>query len=244
MVARIDPFSTSDFISRCRAAQRRGALATVIASDAPGAPVGARLAVHPGGYVETDLGDGALAIRIAGDARAVIASGRSGTRTYRRGRGGSIEVQIDAVVPPPRLFVFGNGELAEKVVAAGVAGGWEIAAAGGATIGDLAAVIDGSDRAAAIVVAYGDAHDRLILDQLLATRIRYIGVAGGRDRVEPLIAYACAGGPDSRVHAPIHAELAIESPRAIASALVAEAHAVLSGEVPLRPTLRRLALVS
>src|SRR5689334_20588257 len=100
----IDPAS---FIARCRAAQRRGALATVIASAVPNIPVGAKLAVHPGGYVESDLDDAAgLASRIAGDARAVIATGRSTSRHYGYGgRGGSIEVQIDAVVPPPRLIV-------------------------------------------------------------------------------------------------------------------------------------------
>src|SRR6185436_268365 len=98
---RIDP---STFIARCRAGQRRGALATVIASGVAGIPVGAKLAVHPGGYVESDLDDAGLAARIAGDARGVIATGRSTSRHYG-GRGGSIEVQIDAVVPPPRLIV-------------------------------------------------------------------------------------------------------------------------------------------
>jgi xanthine dehydrogenase accessory factor len=254
MVARTSPFGTpasstspiepDAFIARCRAAQRRGALATVVASSSPEVPVGAHLAVHPGGYVESDLGDGALALRIAGDARGVIATGRSTARSYGGGRSGAIEVQIDAVVPPPRLFVFGTGELAERVVKVAGMRGWEIASAGGASIGELASVIDSSDRAAAIVVAYGDAHDRVIVDSLLATRIRYIGVAGQRGRVEPLVAYVSDGGADTRVHAPIHADLAAETPRAIAEALVAEAHAVVSGEVPIRPTLRRLARIA
>lgn len=238
---RIDP---STFIARCRAGQRRGALVTVIASAAPDVPVGAKLAVHPGGYVESDLDDTALTARIAGDARGVIATGRSTSRCYG-GRGGSIEVQIDAVVPPPRLVVFGTGELADRVVAAAEHRGWDVLRGRhGAPINEHAGVIDASDRAAAIVIAHGDALDRTVIDSLLATRVRYVGIAGPRARVEQLVAATAEHGPDGRVHAPARADVALESPRAIAEAMVAEADAVLAGKVPIRPTLRRMALVT
>lgn len=239
---KIDP---AVFIARCRAVQRRGALATVIASGRDDVPVGARVAVHPGGYVESSLGHAGLMVRIANDARGVVTTGRSTSRSYA-GYGGAIEVQIDAVVPPPRLIVFGAGELAERVHAAAELRGWDVIdARHGAPSSDHLSLIDASDRAAAIVIAHGDALDREVVEALLATRVRYVGIAGPRARVAPLVASlgeGRIGGPDGRVHVPVHADLATEPARAVAEALIAEANAVLSGETPVRPTLRRAAL--
>jgi xanthine dehydrogenase accessory factor len=233
----IDPVA---FTERCRQAQRRGALATVIASTVPDVPVGARLAVHPGGYVESEIAENTTRQRIAQDARGAIATGMSALRRYGV-RGEQLEVQVDAVVPAPRMFVFGGGELAALVVEAARKTGWEPFVCSHFTShADHAALIAGSDRAAAIVLATGDALDSMVIASLLATRVRYVGVAGHRARIEALIGHLRATTSDLRLHAPLHANLDVEPPRVIANALVADALAELTGTLSLRPSQRKL----
>ena len=233
----IDPVA---FTERCRLAQRRGAFATVVSSTVDGVPVGARVAMHPGGYLESEIDDALVRSRIAQDARGAIATGTSARRRYTP-KGGVLEGQIDAVVPPPRLFVFGGGALAALIVEAARKTGWEPYACSHYTPQlEHATLISGSDRAAAVVLASGDALDGLLIEALLATRVRYIGVAGHRERIEALVTHLRATTQDSRLHAPLHADLSVESPRVIANALVADALAELTGTLSLRPSQRKL----
>jgi hypothetical protein len=117
---------------------------------------------------------------------------------------------------PPQLFVFGGGDLLDAIVDASRARGWDAfpCRPGAAP----AHAIGTSDQAIAIVVAYGDALDRVLLEQLVATGVRHIGVACTAKRMRGLLEGAPA---DVRIHA-MAVELG-DPPRVIAEALIAAA---------------------
>lgn len=124
--ATLDPLA---FFARCFESQVRGALATVIASDVVGIPLGARLAVSEAGEALARGVTGVIAERIGDDCAQVLASGVTTTCTYEMGggSGGLVEVLIEAVRPPPRLFVFGTAHDAVPVVTLARALSWDVA---------------------------------------------------------------------------------------------------------------------
>ena len=240
---RIDPL---ELASECLRSQRRAAVVTIFRSDVPGVAIGSRLAMRAGGEPWGDaLGDD-LAAAIAADARVAIERGESATRTYPIA-GGTVEAFVEAIVPPPHLFVLGTGHDAVPVVEIARSLGWEVAVctprprvsirqrfvrADEVLVGtpaEIAARVDQCDRAVAIVMAHDLELDRQHLGMLLATRARYIGVLGPRARTARLLDELGLGTHDDpRIHAPVGLELGAETPQEIALASVAEILAVLA----------------
>jgi xanthine/CO dehydrogenase XdhC/CoxF family maturation factor len=241
---RVDPLA---FASECIRTQSRGAIVTVIRSSAADIDVGSRVAVRTGGEPEADLfGDDILRTAMIADARAAIATGMSSNRTYTYAPG-SVDVFIEAVLPPPRVFVFGTGHDAVPVVQLARSLGWDVAVctdqvrvstrqrftqADEILVGspaDLAARIDECDRAIAIVMNHNYQLDRDAVGLLLATRAQYIGVLGPRARTARLVAELDQDAADDpRLHAPVGLEIGGETPHEIALAIVAEIQAVLA----------------
>jgi xanthine/CO dehydrogenase XdhC/CoxF family maturation factor len=120
---------------------------------------------------------------------------------------------------PPQLFVFGGGDLMDAIVDATRARGWDaIPCRPGDVTDGWALAIDACEQALAIIVAHGDGLDRAILERLVATGVRHIGVACTVKRMTALLDHAPT---DPRIRM-----MAIElgdPPRAIAEALLAEA---------------------
>lgn len=245
---RIDPLA---FASECIRTQKRGALVTVIRSRAAAVKVGSRVAVRvdasAGDDVQTDaLGDDVLRTAMIADARATIASGESGNRSYTSAAG-CVDVFIEAVLPPPRLFVFGTGHDAVPVVNFARALGWDVTVcadqvrvstrqrfgqADEILVGspdELAARIDECDRAVAVVMNHRYELDRTCVGMLIGTRARYIGVLGPRARTTKMLndLYLVAQD-DPRLHAPVGLQLGGETPHEIALAIIAEIQAVLA----------------
>jgi xanthine dehydrogenase accessory factor len=240
-MTRVDPLA---FIACCHRAQERGSLVTVFGSDVPEIPVGARLAVSltdiVGDLVGTELQDAVLA-----DAHHALVSGQSVVRSYRIA-GGIVRTLVEAVVPPPRLFVLGAGHDAIPVVELARAIGWEVflcAPRARASIrtrfgnadhlvfgsaSEIAARVDTCDRAAVIVMNHQYEHDRACLTAMLRSRARYIGVLGPRRRTARMLAEVGEAAIDDRLHAPVGLDLGAETPQQIALAIIAEAQAVLA----------------
>lgn len=225
----------------CLALQKRAAIATVFRTSAPGIAVGTRLALRSGGEpFGDDIAIPALRADIVAELRAAIETGESRSRAF-----GDTEVFVEAIVPPPCLFVFGSGHDAVPVVQQARAVGWQVIVCAAkprfatrerfAGIADeilvggeeAAARIDACDRAAAIVMGHQYELDRANLGLLLATRVRYIGVLGPRARTGRMLGELAVTGDDARVHAPLGLELGAETPQEIALAAVAEIQAVL-----------------
>ncbi|WP_394841837.1 XdhC family protein [Pendulispora brunnea] len=190
------------------ASGRRALVATVFRSTDPNVPVGARWPLAP----------------------AEIVPEHAASREMHTADG-TVEVLVEPIVPPPRLFLLGSGFDAEPVAAAARQLGW------GITVWDpspsftsrarfddvetdlekLRTRIDASDRALVVIMGHHVENDRAALRMALASRAEYIGILGPRHRSEKL-------GPleDPRIHAPVGLDLGAETPEEIALAIAAE----------------------
>jgi xanthine/CO dehydrogenase XdhC/CoxF family maturation factor len=238
MPGRVDPL---ELAHACTAAQQRGAVATVFRADGPSIAIGTRLALCAGGEVfGEEVADEDLREQLVAQLLAAIESGESRTCAFD-----GIEVFVEAIVPPPRVFVFGTGHDAVPVVQLARAIGWDVAVCSptprvatrerfvqaddvlAGSPEELAAHVDVCDRAVAIVMSHQFDLDRQHLAMLLGSRARYIGVLGPRARTARMLDELGHALDDPRLHAPIGLELGAETPQEIALATIAEIQSVL-----------------
>ena len=249
---RIDPLAVAD---QCLRTQKRGAVVTVIHSRVPGVKVGQRVSVISDSEPKYDAFDEVLRVAMIADAKAAIASGESVTRTYNSERG-SIDVFIEAILPPPRVFIFGAGHDAVPLVTMMKTLGWDVSICTSqarvstqqrfhhadeilvGTAEEISARIDECDRAVAIVMNHSIEADKQSLAMLLGTKARYIGVLGPRLRTVKLMAEIGAT-PDLRVRSGVGIEMGAETPQEIALAITGEIQALLA-RAPLASTAERL----
>lgn len=249
---RIDPLAVAD---ECLRTQKRGAVVTVIHSRVSGVKVGQRVSVISDREPKCDAFDEVLRVAMIADAKAAIASGESLTRTYNSERG-SVDVFIEAILPPPRVFVFGCGHDAVPLVTLMKTLGWDVTICAGQTrvstqqrfhhadeilVGspeEIATRIDECDRAVAVVMNHSIEADKQSLAMLLGTRARYIGVLGPKVRTAKLLAEIGAT-PDLRVRSGVGLELGAETPQEIALAITGEIQTLLA-RAPLASTTERL----
>ncbi len=236
------------FASSCLRAHQRGAVTTVFRSASPDVRIGARLAMLEDGTVEDEASplDAHVRDLIHADMREVIAAGRSANRSYTTPTG-TIDVLIEAVRPPPRLFLCGTGHDAVPVAVMARAVGWDVIVctsdakhstrerftmADEVLVGspaELAARIADSDRAVAVVMNHNVDRDRESLAMLLGTELSYIGVIGPRSRTQRLLRDLGVDDEDPRVVGPVGLAIGAETPQELALAIVAELQAIVAG---------------
>lgn len=240
---RIDPLEVAE---RCIRQQKRGAVVTVIRSEVPGIKTGMRVAVIDRGEAAGDSFDASLRAGMIADARAAIATGESCNRTYRSDMG-NVDVFVEAILPPPRLFVFGSGHDVVPVVQLAKTVGWDVCVCPSdqrvsvrqrfthadevlvGSLDELATRIDHCDRAVAVIMNHHYETDRAYLGMLVGTHCRYIGVLGPRARTTRMLAELGLGlAGDVRIHGPVGAEVGAETPQEIALGIVAEVQARLA----------------
>jgi xanthine/CO dehydrogenase XdhC/CoxF family maturation factor len=240
-VGTIDPL---ELAHECVRTQKRASIITVFRGTAS-VPVGKRLVLRAGTESCSEaIGDGELRAEMIADARAAIETGQSRTKTYATAEG-PIDAFVEAIVPPPRLFVFGTGHDAVPIVQCARLLGWETFVIAPkprvstrerfvnadevltAPAGELADRIDSADRAVAIVMGHHYDLDREHVGMLAGTRARYIGVLGPRARTSRMLAELCLTLDDSRIHAPLGLDIGAETPQEIAMAAIAEIQAAL-----------------
>ncbi len=223
-----------ELATRCTRQQRRAAVATVIASETASVRIGTRLALLAGGDVEQEAAplDAELRDAICVDLRAVMESGSTTTKQL-----GGVEVLLEAIVPPPRLFVLGDSHDLVPLAQLAKHAGWEIVICAEAPrhslrerfvmadeilVGDcedFAVRIEQSDRAACVIASHDVDRDRANLALLRDTKAKYIGVAGSRvARLAP---------DDDRVH-----ELLGDTPFDRAFTAISEARASMATRLP------------
>jgi xanthine dehydrogenase accessory factor len=238
-----DPYDPLAFLESCLVAERPCAQATVFRSDIPRVAVGARLQIGPDGALGSTIADPRVAATLAARARTALANRRSEVLAE-----GGIEALVEAVLPPPHLYLFGAGPDAVPVASLAGALGWIVTVCDGAgqahtrrrfavadeiqlgsSVAALAAEIgqDGRDGFA-VVMSHNYDRDRQILGALLRSRARYIGVLGPQRRTQRMLTELGAGS-DRRLHAPIGLDLGAETPAEIALAISAEIQARLTG---------------
>ena len=242
----IDPL---ELAHECIRTQRRAAVVTVFRGS-ESCPVGTRMVLRAGTESCSEaIANGDLRAQMIADARAAIETGESRTRAY-----GRIAAFVEAIVPPPRVFLFGTGHDAVPVVQTARMLGWETFVIAPkpristrerflhaddvvvAPPAEIAERIDSSDRAVAIVMGHNYELDREHLGLLAGTRARFIGVLGPRTRTERMLRELCLSLDDPRIHAPLGLDLGAETPQEIALAAVSEIQAALrrAPATPLR----------
>ena len=153
-----------------------------------------------------------------------------------------------SVQPPPHILVLGAGLDAEPVVRFATELGWRCTVADHrpayiesgdfsgaiathcAPAAELAATLDLSRYAAAIVMSHHLVSDRTYLEQLAATEIAYIGLLGPQQRRARLLSDLGDAGKQlaSRLHGPAGLDIGGRGPAPIALSIVAEMQKVLS----------------
>jgi xanthine dehydrogenase accessory factor len=150
---------------------------------------------------------------------------------------------FDVLVPPPRLLVFGAGEIARCLSEVGRVTGWQVHVIDRAPTGDdvvvgepeeAVAQLGGIDQATSIVVISHD-HDFGVaaLGVAVQSPARFIGAMGSRRtqavRRERLLELGYDERDWERVSAPVGLDLGAVEPRETALSVLAEAVAVRHG---------------
>jgi len=242
-----------DFIGRTVAREQFGCLLTVFRSSVPGVPVGSRASLTAAGevafYGEADW-RGLLEGKEVAVARKVATTGSGRTLVLTRPEG-TLDVLVEPVVPPPRLFICGEGPDAVPLARFARDLGWSVViwaseprwlsrerfhglgelATG--TAHELCAAVDASARPAAVILSHHYERDRDLLGCLLGSKTSYIGILGPRARTLRLMV-DIGQQTDSaevlgRIHAPIGLDIGAETPQEIGLSVMAEIQAVLSG---------------
>ncbi|CAN5750062.1 XdhC family protein [soil metagenome] len=251
-LGRIDALEVA---ARCFATQKRGAVATVFEGDGE-QRVGARIALI-GNDIEEENDStltGMLRERLIGELKSTAQRGITTTKCFDTGRG-SVRVLVEAIAPPPTLFVFGTGHDAVPLVKLAKDLGWAVVVCGkepkhatrerfsvaddllSCDLAEVATRIEACDRAVGIVIGHDHDRDRDVLSMLLGTKARFIGVVGPVSRTSRMLAELNRGS-DRRIHAA--ADIGIDAPQEAALALLADIQDTLKApafvEVPVQRT--------
>lgn len=245
-------------------AQREGrpaALVTVVKTQGSvPRQAGCKMLVWPDGNIVGTVGGGQMEARAIAEAQAAVGDGQPRTLRYDLSDpsagdpgicGGTVELFIDPLVPPPLLVVVGCGHvgraLAElghwmefRVIVAddrpGYATPEQIPGMDGyleVPPSEIAHHVTLGPRSAVACVTRGLPVDQTLIPALLATDAGYIGLIGSRRRwaltAETLVEQGIARESLARVHAPIGLELQAETPKEIALSIMAEIIMVMRG---------------
>ena len=243
-----------------RRAHEHAVLATVWRASGRGAGrAGSRL-LYDGRCIRwTDIAERPLARAIAADAAEVLETRRSMTTAYEV-PAGKADVLLEYLPPPVPLIVFGGGTDAVPLVRLAKALGWHV------TLVDPRARAASRDRfpeadalvrcgpedvpeqvplasdSIVVVMTHNYHRDLSLLEVLLPSSVRYLGLLGPKARAERLLhdlslaGYVASPEQLRRLHAPAGLDLGADGPEEIALAIVAEVKATLAGRAarPLR----------
>jgi xanthine/CO dehydrogenase XdhC/CoxF family maturation factor len=236
-----------------RRAREHAVLATVWRASGAGAGrAGNRLLYASRRLRWTDIAEAQLARTIAADAAEVLESRRSMTRAYEL-PAGMADVLLEYMPPPVPLVVFGGGPDVVPLVRSAKALGWHV------TVVDPRARAVSRDRfpeadavipsgpegvleqaalasdSVAVVMTHNYHRDLRLLEVLLPSPVRYLGLLGPQARAQRLLHDLTLAGYDAspeqlrRLHAPAGLDLGADGPEEIALAIVAEVKATLAG---------------
>ena len=245
VIERLTP-EFAEFLTGLMRDRTRGVLATVFRAE--GLPVGSRLCLRDGWPPRHDLAEGDLADRVREDAREVLHSGVSRVQSY-----GPTDVFVEVLEPPVPFVIFGAGPDAAPLVRLAKELGWHVtvvderpALADPARFPLADAVLAcppesiaervGLDaRTVAVLTTHNYLEDLRLLETLLPSPARYLGVLGPKRRAKQMLAdlgkqgVTPTAGQLRRLHSPAGLDIGADTPEGIALAIVAEISAVLAG---------------
>ena len=240
-----------EFLTGLLRRREAGVCATVFRSEGgTTARLGDRLLISETGRGHDGIADEELAARVRPDAGDVLASGKSSAREYAVSKG-SAAVFLEVLTPPQTLVIFGAGHDAPPLVRLAKEMGWHVTIADArpayatwerfpqadAVLAcppeEAASRLALDARTAVVLMTHNYLHDRALLEQLLPSPVRYLGVLGPKRRAERLLAELTPSlvtdGALSRLHSPVGLDIGADTPETIALAIIAEIQAVTAG---------------
>jgi xanthine dehydrogenase accessory factor len=229
-------------------------LCTVISSQgSTPRHVGSKMLVYPDGHIIGTVGGGELESRVISAALESLKSGKAQNLSYAmadpaRGDpgvcGGTVEVFVEPILPPPLIVVIGAGHVGKAVVHLAKWLGFRVAVSDdreefcspestpGADayypvpMGKLAESLKVTRQTYFVITSRGSGVDAEGLPSLLDTNPAYIGVIGSKRRwattVKALKEKGVAEEKIAKVHSPMGLELQAETPEEIAVSIMAE----------------------
>ena len=225
--------------------------------------VGARMLVHEDGRTVGTIGGGCYESDACGRAREALRTRATALVHYdltddvaeETGLicGGQMDVFIEAIEPPPTLYIVGAGHVGHQLGRLAPTVGFTVhvlddrarfasaerfpdATVHVDDIGDWLQRRNLPAPAYVVIVTRGHRHDFEAIRALAGRDLRYVGVIGSRAKVARLVDLLLADGIAAdwlrRVHAPIGLDIGAVTPEEIAVAILAELIAVRRGRLP------------
>ncbi len=238
---------------------QKGAVATIInTTGSTPREAGAKMLIREDGSIWGTVGGGCLEARVWQEARKIMQEEKprilhldlTGKEAEDLGLicGGVMDVYIEPVLPPPRVFIFGGGHISLYLAKLTSMVGFQV------TVIDDRPEFASKERfpeadeviaeefssifrrlkinlgSYVVIVTRGHTYDQEVLEWALKTKAKYIGMIGSRKKIQTIYKNLQEKGFPAedflRVHAPIGLDIGALTPEEIAVAIVAEMIAV------------------
>ena len=237
-----------EFAGTCLRERRRGTVATVLRTTGNAPRPGSRLLVGES-EVATDITDE----RFLGELRRIVAEHAGPARTVSVSAGADgADVFVERIEPALPLIVFGAGHDAVPVVRLAKEIGWHVTLVDHRPAYATTARFPAADRivishpakvrdevafdaeTVTLVMTHNYLRDRDLLEMLLASPVRYIGLLGPHRRANDILRDLKEKGVEptpgqlARVYAPVGLDIGSEGPAEVALSILAEMQAVIT----------------
>lgn len=229
-----------DEIQRLRQLGQKAALATVVRIPGAGSSFRtSKLLIREDGSRLGSIGNDAIEADVWAAAESVIREEKSRIMKFE-----NAEIFIEPILPVPRIIIFGAGHIATQVSKIATIAGFrstiiddrpEFASRERfpeaekiicGTLKSAAAQFHADDNTYVIIVTRDNQEDKLVLRWAVQTNARYVGMIGGRAKIESIRSELEREGISrerlERVNMPIGLEIGAVLPEEIAVAIVAE----------------------
>ena len=240
-------------IAKLTAEGEEAAVVTIVSSSgSTPREEGAKMLVRSDGSILGTVGGGILEAQLTQKALEAIKKGKPQRIQYRLKEGeepgmicgGDVEVFIEPVLSSPTLYIFGGGHISLTLAKIGKLTGFKIVVIDDRTEfanpqrfpeAELTIAKDFKeafselkiDKSSYIaIVTRGHAYDEVVLEWVLGTKAKYIGMIGSKTKNQTIFSHLLTKGFSQekldKVHAPIGLEIGAQSPEEIAVSIMAE----------------------
>jgi xanthine dehydrogenase accessory factor len=245
-------------IVRMRGAGERGALATIVHTNGSiPSYESSRMLVREDGSILGTIGGGCVEAEVWAAAKEVMQMEQPRKMVFNLNQdanydsglicGGTLEIFVEPILPPPLLYIFGGGHISSAVARIASAAGFSVTVADDreafsnterfpmadklyTTYEDAFAKIAPNASSYLLIVTRGHRDDMRVLAWAVRTEARYIGMIGSKRKVLSVYKALEKEGylPEEfeRVHAPVGLDIGALTPEEIAVSITAELIAV------------------
>ncbi|GAP96865.1 XdhC family protein [Leptolyngbya sp. NIES-2104] len=239
------------FMDQCLHQQQVGVLATVFSVEEQATLLGNHLMLSPRRAVYSDIEDSNLRQAVLADAHFAYINQQPASKSYSVA-GSVIEVFFNVIQPPVPLVIFGAGHDVSPVMQFAKALGWHVTVVDPrcseasltrfqtadcvllVRLENVHEKVALSDQTIALVMTHNYLYDSKLLQLLLPSPVRYVGVLGPKHRTDRLLQESRAEGRIygevqlERLYSPVGIDIGAETSEEIALAIVSEIQAVLA----------------